>query len=77
LGPGPPLDFSHFLFWQDWLPLHSMPHPPQFALSDWVSTHTPEQRVKPGLHVVEQPLGVQVAVPLATVGQTVPQPPQF
>lgn len=65
------------LFLQVLLPLHSMPQPPQFALSVAVSTQALVQRVSPGLQVTPQPLGVQVAVPFATVGQTVPHAPQF
>jgi hypothetical protein len=54
-----------------------MPQPPQFELSDWVSTQAFAQRVKPALQVMAQPLAVQVAVPFASVGQAFPQAPQF
>jgi hypothetical protein len=54
-----------------------LPHVPQFALSVSVSTHAPEQRLKPELHVVPQLLFTQVAEPLVTPGQILPQVPQL
>jgi hypothetical protein len=54
-----------------------MPQPPQLELSFVVSTHMPEQRVKPALQAVPQPLLVHVAVPLSTLGHIVPHAPQF
>ena len=58
-------------------PLHMTPHAPQLELSVDVSIHAPEQRVKPALQVVPQPLLVQVAVPLGALGHFVPHPPQL
>jgi hypothetical protein len=59
------------------LPWHAIAQPPQLELSVVVSTHVPEQRVKPALQAVPQPLLVHVAVPFGTLGQTVPQSPQL
>jgi hypothetical protein len=67
-GPGPPPAPG---------PEQTTPQPPQFALSFVVSTHLPEQRVKPALQAVLQPLLVQVGVPLGTLGHVVPHAPQF
>ena len=58
-------------------PLHMTPHPPQLELSVDVSTHAPEQRVKPALQAVPQPLLVQVAVPFGALGHFRPHPPQL
>jgi len=59
------------------LPWHTLPHLPQFALSVSVSTHAPEQRLKPVLHVVPQLLFTHVAEPLVTPAQTLPHVPQL
>ena len=63
----------HFLL----SPGHTTPQPPQLELSLRVSTHMAEQRVKPALQAVPQPLLVHVAVPLGTLGHFVPHAPQL
>src|SRR5258706_12059646 len=59
------------------LPWHFLPQPPQFMVSKFVLMQAPEQREKPESHTVLQPLLEQTELPLVTVGQTVPQPPQL
>lgn len=42
------------------VPPHEMPHPPQFAASDFVSTQVPLQSVSPELHPHVEPEQISV-----------------
>lgn len=56
---------------------HAAAHPPQFAGSLCVLTHTPAQSVKPPLHAMAHTPPEQVAAPFAGTGHTTEQPPQL
>lgn len=62
---------------QWFLPWQTLPQPPQFASSLFVSTHAPEQRENPELQVVPHTPAAHTGVPFATAGQALPQPPQL
>ena len=59
------------------LPLQRVPQLPQSVSLVLVFTQAPEQRDSPALQVTLHTPLEQMAVPSTTVGQTVPQPPQF
>src|SRR5256885_2126318 len=57
--------------------VHIVGQAPQWLLSDLRSTHAPPQFVYPKLQAIPQPDALHTALPLGTLGQILPQVPQF